>query len=127
MDRKNENSSAAGRDIPATCPAAIVDIERDVPGKTAEKIWQRQSRSLVAGSFLPCGSARTGENCIDNPHDNSANEERDDHHPEIFQILPITFVNAHAGTAVTTNAIRVKLSGCVTDCDRRVLLLEMCG
>src|SRR5437870_2688815 len=40
MERKNENSSAADRDIPATCPAAMVDIDRDVPGKTAERIWQ---------------------------------------------------------------------------------------
>src|ERR1700722_16586085 len=39
MDRKNENSSADARDIPASCPAAIVDIERDVPGNTAERIW----------------------------------------------------------------------------------------
>src|SRR5260370_33458029 len=38
IDRKKENSSAAGRDRPAIWPAAIVDIERDVPGKTAERI-----------------------------------------------------------------------------------------
>src|SRR6266403_1408828 len=40
IDRKNENSRADARDIPTNCPAAIVDIERDVPGKTAERIWQ---------------------------------------------------------------------------------------
>src|SRR5215831_6946825 len=40
IERKNENSSAAGRDMPAICPAAIVDIEREVPGKTADRIWQ---------------------------------------------------------------------------------------
>src|SRR4029077_10768199 len=40
IDRKNENSSADARDIPANCPAAIVDMDRDVPGKTAERIWQ---------------------------------------------------------------------------------------
>src|SRR5262249_7624061 len=39
METKNENSSAADRDMPATCPAAMVDIERLVPGKTAERIW----------------------------------------------------------------------------------------
>src|SRR6516165_2145161 len=38
IDKKNENSSAAGRDIPAICPAEMVDIEREVPGKTAERI-----------------------------------------------------------------------------------------
>src|ERR1700719_1704690 len=40
IERKNENSSADARDIPASCPAAMVDIERDVPGNTADKIWQ---------------------------------------------------------------------------------------
>ena len=39
MERKNENSSAAVRDNPAVCPAAIVDIDREVPGKTADRIW----------------------------------------------------------------------------------------
>src|SRR5206468_4545861 len=39
IDRKNENSSADARVIPAICPAAIVDIDRDVPGNTAERIW----------------------------------------------------------------------------------------
>ena len=40
IDRKNENSSAAGRDMRASSPAVMVDMEREVPGKTAEKIWQ---------------------------------------------------------------------------------------
>src|ERR1700693_6357323 len=40
MERKKENSSAAARDIPTSCPAAMVDMEREVPGKTAERIWQ---------------------------------------------------------------------------------------
>src|ERR1019366_7135814 len=39
IDRKNENSSAAARDIPASWPAAIVLIDRLVPGNTADKIW----------------------------------------------------------------------------------------
>src|ERR1700692_4225671 len=41
IDRKNENSRAAARDIPASCPPAMVDMERDVPGNTPEKIWQK--------------------------------------------------------------------------------------
>src|SRR5216684_5109342 len=41
IERKNENSSAEARDIPAIWPPAIVDIDRDVPGKTPEKIWQK--------------------------------------------------------------------------------------
>src|ERR1035437_4933550 len=40
MERKNENSRAEARDIPANCPAAIVDMDREAPGKTAERIWQ---------------------------------------------------------------------------------------
>src|SRR3954463_15014123 len=39
IERKNENSSADARDMPAICPAAMVDIEREVPGNTAERIW----------------------------------------------------------------------------------------
>src|SRR3989442_517396 len=39
-DTKNENSRAEARDIPAICPAAIVDMDRDTPGNTAERIWQ---------------------------------------------------------------------------------------
>ena len=38
IERKKENSSAASRDMPAICPAAIVHIEREVPGKTAERV-----------------------------------------------------------------------------------------
>ena len=40
IDKKNENSNAEARDIPANCAAAIVDIDREVPGNTAERIWQ---------------------------------------------------------------------------------------
>src|SRR5450755_992338 len=40
IDKKKENSSAEARDMPASWPAAMVDMERDVPGKTAERIWQ---------------------------------------------------------------------------------------
>src|SRR5882762_6246920 len=39
IERKNENSRAEARDIPANCPAAIVDIDLEVPGNTAERIW----------------------------------------------------------------------------------------
>jgi len=34
------NSRAAGRSRPAIWPAAMVDMEREVPGKTAESVWQ---------------------------------------------------------------------------------------
>src|SRR5437588_12503870 len=42
IDRKNENSNADARDMPAICHAALVDIDREVPGNTAEKIWQNR-------------------------------------------------------------------------------------
>ena len=35
MERKKENSRAEARDIPASCPAAIVAIEREVPALKA--------------------------------------------------------------------------------------------
>ena len=51
MERKKENSSAASRDIPATCPAAIVHIEREVPGKTAESTWTAPIQ-IAVGRFV---------------------------------------------------------------------------
>jgi hypothetical protein len=36
MEREKENSKAALLDMPANCPAAIVVIERDVPGNMAD-------------------------------------------------------------------------------------------
>ena len=55
IERKNENSKAEARDIPASCPAAMVDIDREVPGNTAEKIWQAPIQTawprLIASIF----------------------------------------------------------------------------
>src|SRR5881275_1588087 len=55
IDKKNENSSAAGRDKPATCPAAMVDIDREVPGKTAESICAAPNQT-ACGSLDRCGA-----------------------------------------------------------------------
>src|ERR1035438_5432416 len=52
MERKNENSSAEARDIPASCPAAIVDMERDVPGNTADKIWHAPIHTACARDIV---------------------------------------------------------------------------
>ena len=52
IERKKENSSAAARDIPASCPPAMVDMERDVPGKTAEKIWQKPIQTACSRLML---------------------------------------------------------------------------
>src|SRR6202040_4436377 len=55
MERKNENSRADARDIPASCPPAMVDMERDVPGNRPEKIWQKPIHTacpmLIASIF----------------------------------------------------------------------------
>jgi hypothetical protein len=41
METRKLNSSAAERVMRTSWPAAMVDMERDVPGKTAEVTWQR--------------------------------------------------------------------------------------
>ncbi len=45
MESRNENSRAAGRLIFASCPPAMVAMDRLVPGKTAEKIWQKPTQA----------------------------------------------------------------------------------
>ena len=62
MERKKENSSAASRDMPATWPAAIVHIEREVPGKTAERTWTAPIQ-IAVGSFVSsiCSNAWVNE------------------------------------------------------------------
>src|SRR6202140_4782174 len=67
MERKKENSSAAALDMPAICPAVIVDIDREVPGKTPDNIWQAPThiacprlmlsiRHVWMGLFAPAAS-----------------------------------------------------------------------
>ncbi len=51
MERKKENSSAASRDMPATCPAAIVHMEREVPGKIAESTCTAPIQ-IAVGRFI---------------------------------------------------------------------------
>jgi hypothetical protein len=41
METRKLNSRAAGRSRLTNWPAAMVDMEREVPGKTAESVWQR--------------------------------------------------------------------------------------
>src|SRR5204863_5162596 len=74
MDTKNENSSAAARDIPAICPAAIVAMDREVPGNTAENIWHNPIQiacpRLMSSIFhvrmllFPCGPAASALACM---------------------------------------------------------------
>src|SRR4029079_8669967 len=39
IESRKLNSKAEGRSIPTSCPAAIVAIDRDVPGKIADSDW----------------------------------------------------------------------------------------
>src|SRR5579859_6244990 len=39
MESRKLNSSAVGRSMPTSCPAAMVDIDREVPGKIADSAW----------------------------------------------------------------------------------------
>src|SRR5437588_12913406 len=102
MDRKNENSSADARDIPASCPAAIVDIERDVPGNTAERIWQAPIQiawgKLISSMCVTRGrvNARSTIHMTMPPISNARVITH-----RLSRFLPITLVNAHDGTAVT--------------------------
>ena len=68
IDRKKENSSAAGRLIPASSPAVIVAIEREVPGNTADSTWHSpihtacpMDMSSMSSVNLPRANARCSE------------------------------------------------------------------
>ena len=88
IERKNENSSAEARDMPASCPPAMVDMEREVPGKTAERIWQapiqiacpRLMASIfqvwmrLAGAPGPAASDWRIHG-VDDPHHDSADQQ----------------------------------------------------
>src|SRR5438552_4350329 len=44
IETKNEKSRDAERDIPASCPLAIVAMDREVPGNAADRIWHRPTQ-----------------------------------------------------------------------------------
>src|SRR6516165_3759738 len=48
MERKKENSRAEARDMPTSWPLAMVDMDREVQGKTAERMGQRIFVTLLA-------------------------------------------------------------------------------
>src|SRR5947208_957916 len=51
---RNANSVAAGRSVmPASMAAKIVAAERDVPGKTAARIWHRPTQIATDQVRLP--------------------------------------------------------------------------
>src|SRR5438874_8359535 len=98
--------------MPTTCPAAIVDIDRDVPGKIAERICaapiQAAWGKVISSICVTRGRVkRASTPHMMTPPMRSANAITQ----RFSRFLPICFVKAHAGTAVTTNAISVRLNG----------------
>jgi hypothetical protein len=99
----------------ATCPIVGLFAHRS-------EVWERLRKNLrrdpdCLRSSRPYAQLADGHR-IHHPHDYAPDEDaqaitRD------FQFLPICFVKAQAGSAVTTNAIKVRLTGWLRLCDRR--------
>src|SRR5258705_7966423 len=124
IERKKENSSAAARDMPASCPPAIVAIDRDVPGKTADKIWHAPIHTAWAKLMSSMRHVRIGLPDAPAPAFSEVDFAASTTHITIppsssaapityrlSRFLPITFVSRKEGTAVTTKATMVSPSG----------------
>ena len=128
MERKKENSSAASRDIPATCPAAIVHIEREVPERPprapdrADPDRGRQVRLRPSAEFWP------NEKRIDQPHHDAADEERERHHVEVFEILADQLAEQKSGDRGDDERDQDETEGVgETRSDHRVRRAERCA
>src|SRR4051812_13438236 len=126
METKNEKSRDADRDIPASWPAAIVDIDREVPGKTAERIWHTPTQTAWLRLMSSIFHVRMGEPGAAGPafshFDFSAStthitmppmSKDDPITARLSRFLPTTLVSRKEGIAVTTNAMAVSPSGWV--------------
>ena len=93
MERKKENSSATGRESPETCPAAIVHMEREVPGKTAESICTAPIQ-IACGRFMASRRSMRPflEKKVDRPHHDATDQKRPAHDCEAFEILTNLFL-----------------------------------
>src|SRR5580704_14137132 len=126
IDTKKENSSADARDIPAICPAAMVDIERDVPGNTPEKIWQKPIHTACPRLMFSIFQVWIRPPPDDGPaasdlafiastiHMTTPPISNDQ--PMMYRFsrcLPITLVSRNEGIAVTTKATVTNPRGCV--------------
>src|SRR6266700_1435443 len=62
MESRKLNSSAVGLSMPTSCPAAMVDMDREVPGKMAESDWQTPIQmacaKLISSTWTVLGSKR---------------------------------------------------------------------
>ena len=122
---ENENSSAEARDMPASCPAAMVAIDRDVPGKTADKIWQAPIQTacpkLMASIFqvwilLPVTGPAASAVAFMASTIHITTPPISKELPMMWRLsrcLPMILVKRNAGIAVTTNAMVVSPSGWV--------------
>lgn len=111
--------------MPATCPPAMVAIDREVPGKTAEKTWQKPIQaacrrlicSTVAVQFFELAVFGTAPPfrspyATSTPHMTTPPTISET--PMTLRLprfSPMTFVRSRAGTAVTTNATPVSVRG----------------
>src|SRR6266851_3853963 len=120
IDRKNENSNAEARDMPASCPAAMVDIEREVPGNTADKIWHNPTQiacpRLISSIFqvrigdpgAACPAFSHFDLAASMTHINRPPMSKDEPiTARLSRFFPITLVSKNDGRAVITNAIAV--------------------
>ena len=114
METRKLNSSAAGRVMPASWPAAMVDMEREVPGKTAEVTWQRPiqmawGRDICSTSEME-GSWRTLQ--ASTIHMTIPPMMRDEAMTRRFsRCSPMMGMRASEGIAVQTKATRVRVRG----------------
>ena len=97
IESRNENSSAAVRENPEICPAAMVTMEREVPGKHCGKVLAKADPNGRPEShfldFFRCGALERPSfmrpvEGVDHPHDDAADQQRSSHQHEVFQILP---------------------------------------
>src|SRR5438045_8966215 len=90
----------------------MVDIEREVPGKTADAIWAKPIQAACGNDVSSIRNVRglrhnASTNHMMTPPMNSAHAIT-----QRFSTLgPISFVNRNDGTAVITKALRVRPTG----------------
>src|SRR5262249_1401059 len=119
-ERKKENSKAEGLDIPASWPEAMVDMEREVPGNTAEAIWQKPIQIACPADISSTCSV------LNRPLGGAAPNRASTIHMMIpptnndqpitamlSRLSPIFLCSSHAGPAVITKAISTRVRGWV--------------
>src|SRR5438067_10992702 len=104
----------------------MVDIEREVPGKTAERIWQAPIQTACGRVICSMRSVRTRRNALTSLLEllNSLSMSHMAMPPAISaqpmmnrfsRCLPMSLVSSQAGMAVTTKEVNVDVSGGLAD------------